>query len=98
MSLTPKMLETLGVKAESHQAVCVCVWVLCAYLVSQKNTEYRVIHSVICREMEPVSIFCVSHCIIRKMCTVHNGSMDSIAAYGITLDASRQMCFSFEGD
>ena len=29
------------------------------------------------------------------MCTVHNESMDSIAAYGITLDASRQMCFSF---
>ena len=32
--------NNIAVKAESHLAVCVCICVLCAYLASQKNTEY----------------------------------------------------------
>ena len=65
-------------KSESHLALCVCICVLCAYLVSQKNTEY-VWYT---EKSNQFQFCCVSRCLICKMCTVHNGSMDAIAAYG----------------
>ncbi len=84
-SEAPQLAVTL-LKAESHPAVGVCV-----------TEEYRicVICSMIRREIKPVLIFLPIALPNTQNGTVHNGSMDLIAAYGTTLDASRQMCFGF---
>ena len=90
----------LSIKAESHLATCVCICVLCAYLVSinhpQNNTGYAdMLHDT--RKIEVVSIFlCMTLHMLAKITKCAQYTMEALVPF-FTQDAQRQVCFGLKG-